>query len=338
MDWLGLDVGGANLKLASCRGFSQSVSFALWQRSHELVDELCKLISRVPDANGVAVTMTGELADCFQTKTHGVLHILDAVEQAAGEGRVSVYCVDGQFISPESARRKPLLAAASNWHALAKYACRWAEHFPAVLIDVGSTTTDIVWLSADGPNTTSTTDMQRLLSGELVYTGIGRTSIAAITPVLPYRGRLCPVAAESFATAADIAVLLDFQPEQPLHTNTADGRPLTKHNSRDRMARMMCADHTEVTLEDTLLAAQFAWEQQAAKVAQALKQVIDVHRALPSLTLLSGSGEALAGAAVETAGVTSTARRLSSLIGNELSCVAPAYAVAVLASELESES
>lgn len=338
MDWLGLDVGGANLKVADRKGFARSLPFALWERPRDLAVALKELLVDASVDNGIAVTMTGELADCFETKTHGVLHILEAVEQATESRRILVYCVNGQFASVAQARSIPLLAAASNWHALARFACRLVQRFPAVLIDVGSTTTDIVRLSADGPITTSTTDTQRLLCGELVYTGISRTSIAAITPVLPYRGRFCPVAAEVFATAADVAVMLGTSPEQPLNYVTADGRPLTKSFSRDRIARMLCSDRGDFTYDDALSAAQFAWDRQAEKIGQALKQVIDPPAVAPASILVSGSGEPLAEAAVRSAGIAVEPQRMSTILGPELSSVAPAFAVAVLASQVESKS
>ena len=338
MHWLGLDVGGANLKIASCQGYARSEAFALWRRSDELASALRELISNAPHADGIAFTMSGELADCFETKTHGVLHILNAVEHAAAPREILVYGVDGSFSRVEKARSEPLLAAASNWHALARCACRWVERFPAVLVDVGSTTTDIVWLTPNGPNTSSTTDTQRLLAGELVYTGIERTNIAAITPVLPYRKLLCPIASEMFATAADAAVLLGFSPEQALNRNTADGRSLTKNCSHDRMARMFCADRSEFNYDDALTAARFVWKQQASKIGQALTQLADTAAEAPASFLLSGSGESLAEAAVTAEYSIASSLRLSTILRAELSRVAPAYAVALLASRQGSES
>jgi probable H4MPT-linked C1 transfer pathway protein len=338
VEWLGLDVGGANLKVADCREYSNTIRFPLWRQPDDLEEQLRQLIERAPVCDAIAVTMTGELADCFETKTDGVLHILHAVEHAACGRRVRVYCVDGAFLPGDAVRSEPLLAAASNWHALARYVGRWVEHFPAMLVDVGSTTTDIVLLTKNGPQTSSTTDTQRLLSGELVYSGIGRTSIAAITSILPYRGGLCPVAAETFAASVDAAVLLGMSPERPSDNDTADGRPLTKDCCRDRLARMLCADRSEFTPADALQAARFVWEQQTAKISRGIKQVVEASNFKLASVLLSGSGELLAKAAVESLLQAARTRRLSAILGSELSTAAPAHAVAVLASEQEHAS
>ena len=55
-----------------------------------------------------------------------------------------VYCVDGRFATTSEARESPQLAAASNWHALANFVCRFVTSRTGLLIDVGSTTTDVI--------------------------------------------------------------------------------------------------------------------------------------------------------------------------------------------------
>ncbi len=116
-------------------------------------------------AIGIVATMTGELCDCFETKAIGVRAIVDALETAAGGREVAVYLTDGRFVACDEAREVPLLAAASNWHALAAFAVRYAEGRPAVLIDIGSTTADLIPLDDDGPAASGRTDPERLLAG-----------------------------------------------------------------------------------------------------------------------------------------------------------------------------
>jgi uncharacterized hydantoinase/oxoprolinase family protein len=123
---LGIDIGGANLKIADGRGFALSRQFALWREPELLAPELRTLLELAPPARRLAITMTGELADCFSSRTEGVLAILDAVISVAGGFGVGVYLTDGRLVSLDLAVRTPLLAAASNWHALARYACRHA--------------------------------------------------------------------------------------------------------------------------------------------------------------------------------------------------------------------
>ena len=116
---LGLDVGGANLKAAHAGGAARSRPFALWKNPGGLADALRGLIAEMPSAELLAVTMTGELCDCFESKRQGVIAILDAVEEAAAGKPIRVWRTDGQFVDLAAARNTPLKAAAANWLALA---------------------------------------------------------------------------------------------------------------------------------------------------------------------------------------------------------------------------
>src|SRR5262245_52335278 len=103
---LGLDVGGANLKMAHARGLALSSSFALWKQREDLAAALSRLRRHAPSHDRFAVTMTGELCDCFATKCEGVAFILDAVEEVAGRVPVIVWTTKGEFTDPATARRE----------------------------------------------------------------------------------------------------------------------------------------------------------------------------------------------------------------------------------------
>ena len=276
--------------------------------------------------------MTGELCDCFRTKTEGVRHILSAVEEIAGGRNVSVYLVDGRFVSLSTAREWPQLAAASNWRALAQFAGRFAPHGRGLLIDVGSTTTDIIPLVDGRVTTRGRTDTERLASRELVYSGVGRTPICAMTQALPWRDGLCPVAAEFFSTTADAYVLLNEVVEDPFATWTADGRPLTFECARQRLARQLCADAGDFAVGDLLHLARAVRDAQLGQLASALSAVV-AEAEPPGVVILSGAGEFLA---KETAAASLLGWQTLSLtkrLGASVSHCAPAYAVAVLAEE-----
>src|SRR6476646_123211 len=98
MAWLGLDIGGANLKAADGRGWARSMPFPLWREPANLTVVLRELVAAAPGFERVAVTMTGELCDCFRTKAEGVLHILAAVEETIGKCELLVYLVDGRLV------------------------------------------------------------------------------------------------------------------------------------------------------------------------------------------------------------------------------------------------
>ena len=88
MTFLGLDIGGANLKAAQAGGPAWSIPFELWKRPADLAGALRELLATLPAYQRLAVTMTGELCDCFESKRQGVQFILGAVAGlAAGHER-----------------------------------------------------------------------------------------------------------------------------------------------------------------------------------------------------------------------------------------------------------
>jgi (4-(4-[2-(gamma-L-glutamylamino)ethyl]phenoxymethyl)furan-2-yl)methanamine synthase len=333
MTWLALDIGGANLKAADGLGWTGSRPFALWREPEKLSAALADLLGSAPAAERVAVTMTGELCDAFETKADGVRRILAAVEAVAAGREISVYFVDGRLATIDAARQEPLLAAASNWHALAQFAGRFVGENAGLLIDVGSTTTDIIPLTAKRVAARGANDTERLLAGELVYTGVGRTPLCARVPSLPFRGRSCPVAAEVFATTSDAYVLLGDVAEQSDATWTADGRPLTKTYARARLARMICADQTLFDGDDALAVAGAVRKEQTELLVRSVAQVLSAMESPPAIAVLSGAGEFVARRVALEALPNCELISLSSRLGTEVSAVAPAHALAILARE-----
>lgn len=348
MTVLGLDIGGANLKAADAHGRCASAPFPLWKQPERLSAALVSLIRRFPHAAQLAVTTTGELADCFATKREGVEHILAATEVAAkacGDLQVDVYLADGRLIPLDEIQRNTagdrlLLAAASNWHALARFAGRLVAGAPsALLIDIGTTTADIIPLVDGRPAAQGNADTTRLLAGELCYSGVERTPVCAVAANLPYRGKHCPTAAELFATTLDAYLMLDEIAEDPAHTHTADGRPATKANARDRLARAICADRETFDARDAQIAATAIAAAQCEQVAAAARLVVANMSGPPRAIIVSGSGEFLArrvaAAIAPHVPVISLAAAptLSPAAQLALSRCATAYALAVLASE-----
>lgn len=293
MSVLGLDIGGANLKAATSAGWSASYSFPLWRKRDELAEALQGLIGQAPRATVVAITMTGELADCFSNKAEGVRFICDAAREAAGARQLFVYSTDGSFVTHDDACRDWLGAAASNWHALANYAARNWQIESGVLLDLGSTTCDIIPIHRRRPVAQGRTDPERLLTGELVYTGVVRSPVCAVVREFPFCGKLCAVAQEVFATTLDAYLLLGDIPENPGDLNTADGRPATRERAHDRLARCVCADRESFSFKDATSAAESIKIAQLAQVATAATRVIGAMVQPPAFIILSGQGEFL---------------------------------------------
>jgi hypothetical protein len=333
MNWLAIDIGGANLKMADGLGFALSTPLELWREPKRLPQELRTFIAQAPPTTHLAITMTGELCDCFETKSQGVKYILQSVIDAADGRHTRVYRTDGKMVTPQAGMSQPMLCAASNWHALARFCGRFAAQGPALLIDVGSTTSDVVPLVDGAPKTTNLTDTARMASGELVYTGVQRSPICAIVESTPYRGQQLPLAQELFATTLDVYLILKDLVEDPTHDHTADGRPATKGASRRRLARMICADDESFNHRDAVAMATSVRDAQAHRIAASARKVIQDLPAEPAAIVTAGQGEFLARRVAELVRpggqVVSISKELSPLVSR----CASAHALAVLARE-----
>jgi probable H4MPT-linked C1 transfer pathway protein len=335
MKWLALDIGGANLKAADGEGFAASHPFSLWENYRQLTDALRSMIAMVPRVDHIAATMTGELADCFETKAEGVVYILKTLSVAADGRHTRVYLTNGKLVSLQMAMKQPLLAASSNWHALASFAGRYAKKGPGLLLDIGTTTCDLIPLLDGAPVTIGHTDPNRLVNGELIYTGVERSPVCAVAALIPWRGRKCPTAHEVFATMWDVYLTLGILPEEPNNTNTADRRPATKAAARDRLARTICADREMFSETDARAAAESLAQAQFKKILSIASQLVARLSDPPRTVVISGRGEFLARQVVEKLKI-SPAPKIVSLtadLGPELSRCAPAHALAVLARE-----
>lgn len=329
VEWIGLDVGGANIKWSDGLQRSGSLPFALWRDPTGLAAATHTAI-RDLSFDGLALTMTGELADCFETKAEGVKHIVRSVLGAATGKHLRIATVDDQWLTPDGAIRETHRVAAANWRLLARYGARLIGEGPGLVVDTGSTTVDILPTRDGSPRTIGQNDTQRLLAGELVYTGIRRTPVCAVVDALPYRGRLCPVAAELFATVDDAWLTLGVAQESN-SIDTADGRPRLPAYARARLARCVCADPVEFTQSDAIAAAEAIVTAQTQLVAEAITK--QTRRGAPRRVLLCGEGETLARMAIDTVGFKPTVLRLSDHAGEHATACAPAFAAAVLARE-----
>jgi probable H4MPT-linked C1 transfer pathway protein len=324
---IGWDVGGVNLKVARLAGGSLTAltaPFELQRAPHRLRDVLAESAGRLgagPDDRH-AVTMTAELSQYFRTKREGVAFVLDAIEAAAPGSVVHVFGTDGLFHSPAAARGQPLLVAASNWMATAAFVARGVPD--AILVDVGSTTTDIIPLSGGTVAALGRTDPDRLLSGELVYTGALRSPVESVVRRVPLGTGLAAVSAEGFALTGDVHLWLGRLASDDYTVTAPDGRPATREFAAERLARVVCADREMLADSELDRLARAVAQAQVDLVAQAIRRVRVRH---PGLTaaVVTGLGDFIAADAAGRAGLRVV--RLAERLGRDAARAAPAAAV-----------
>jgi probable H4MPT-linked C1 transfer pathway protein len=340
-DVVGWDIGGAHLKLAHVRdGVVMDVRqlpCALWQGVDRLATTIGEALRGLPRSARHVLTMTGELADIFPDRASGVRAILAVVEHGIGGTEPSVYAVDGSWLSATAAAASPERVASANWHAAARLVAPAVAN--GLLIDVGSTTTDLVPLRAGAVVARGTDDAERLALDELVYRGVVRTPVMAVAPYIELDGRRVGVAAELFATMADVYRLTGDLPAHADQQPSADGRGKSLVESRARLARMVG--------RDAAAAPDATWDALAWRFAE--RQLGLLHdaaaRVLAAATMPAGApvigagvGRLLAAALARRLGVPYrgfdelVAARTPEIAASAADC-APAAAVALLASE-----
>jgi probable H4MPT-linked C1 transfer pathway protein len=296
---LGLDIGGANLKAATAAGQAVTLPFPLWKQPDKLTGGLIDLLLRFPESGPIAVTMTGELCDCFPDKASGVRHILQAVRASTGERPLYIWRNDGKWAGVQHALEDPRPVAAANWLAAAAFSGRYLPAGPGWFLDLGSTTFDLIPLHDGVPLPRGRSDLERLNWGELAYVGASRTPICAVVDKLLYDNAALTPAAELFATVQDVYVLTGHLEEDTHDMATADGRPRTKQNARRRLARMLCADAEELEEEHFQELLFWITQEHQRKIHGALEQAFRRHGQEPNASwggvVLAGSGEWLLG-------------------------------------------
>jgi probable H4MPT-linked C1 transfer pathway protein len=336
MEWVGLDIGGANIKMAPGQGQGVCRPFALWENPAGLEAELTDLFREVDSDSPLAITMTGELADCFADKNEGVCHIVESAVRAAADRQLRVYSTTGRWLSAAELATDPQLTAsvaAANWHALARFGVRFGSGSFQVLLDIGSTTSDITPIQDGLVPPTETNDTERLARGELVYAGVRRTPVSSLVCELPFGGQQVPIARELFATTLDVYLLLEELVQNPSDHATADGRPATRKHAAARMARMVCACPSDVGQEDAVQMAREVSKHQQRLIQNALERVFESAGQESGTLVLCGEGSFLGRQVAQHCRLAKEVVSLEDELGAGLAAVAPALAVAVLASE-----
>ena len=303
----------------------------MWREWKSLAKSIAVLLEDCPPFVGVAVTMTGELADCFATRAEGVAIILEQLTSILPAQMVRIYSVDGSWKTVSQSARDPWSVAASNWHGLARFASRFMVGKSCVLVDTGSTTTDLIPIRKGKIQLEACTDSQRLQAGALVYTGVERSNVAAIVSEVTLFGTSCPVINEQFATMRDVYQWLGEIEDAPNDCETADGKPVTRSAARYRLARVVGEDGS--TLADVDID-QIAHQIAAAQTKLVAKAFAKVTGGLKfDCVAISGHGDFLIDAALASCGWKGQRICLRETLGSDLSRCAPAYAIATLASE-----
>jgi probable H4MPT-linked C1 transfer pathway protein len=314
---VGWDIGGAHVKACLLRdGCVVDVAqwaCPLWQGTEHLERVLQLAQARWPQLaepahRGTAmhgVTMTGEMTDLFEHREDGVQRIASTLADALSPGTpeaMRFFAGESRWCEVAEVGTHWERIASANWRATAAHAAQ--RLLEGVLIDIGSTTTDLIAFRAGRVLGRSRSDADRLASGELVYHGVVRTPLCSLGPRVAWRGADMNVMNEFFATTADVYRLTgELDPAHDLHP-PADGAAKDLESTRRRLARMIGLDARDAATDDWLAFARTWRTRQVDELAGQLRRVAEAHRLSGSTVVVSaGCGDFLVADILERAGL-----------------------------------
>jgi (4-(4-[2-(gamma-L-glutamylamino)ethyl]phenoxymethyl)furan-2-yl)methanamine synthase len=296
-NYIGWDIGGAHLKVASIgeKGkieFVEQFASPLWQGIEQLETLLPKTIEQLPQGPlSHAFTITAELVDIFKDRQEGINTLIEICEKNFGS-KIFLYAAGKGLLGLASAKDQISQIASANWHASAVYTASLIES--GLFIDVGSTTTDIIPFNNKELNNRGLDDQSRLRFDELVYTGVVRTTLMSLTNKVPFEGEWQNIAAENFATTADIYRILDKLEESDDLMESADGGSKDINGSMRRLARMLGTD--SITSNERLRwhkVAEYFEEIQLQMLTNSVLRVLSNSPASGSKIIGAGAGRFL---------------------------------------------
>ncbi len=300
---IGWDVGGAHLKAALLDAEGNllqvlQVPCALWRGLNELETAIDKVLSQFYISSAIhAITMTGELVDLFTNRQIGVNEISRVMHaKLVGNKQFYTGAHDSDFagfVAIDEVNAHWQHIASANWLASASFVAKQVGH--ALLIDIGSTTSDFVLIAEHQPVCLGLTDAARMQTEELVYAGVIRTPLMALTQKVQFETSVTSVAAEYFATTADIYRLTGDLVDEDDMTDTADGKEKTPNASARRVARMIGHDSDDKPLETWIALAQAFKQQQVSRLQEVVtKHIVRVKNNARLSIIAAGAGSFIA--------------------------------------------
>jgi probable H4MPT-linked C1 transfer pathway protein len=272
----GWDLGGANLKLAQVEGGRvvavTQIPCPLLADPSKFNQALEEALKACPAGGRHAVTMTGELSDVFPSRAAGVAYLVGLMRKSTGEDTLFYSLRDG-LIGADAVREHWQDVASANWHASATLAAKLCGD--GLLVDVGTTTTDIIPLKNGLAAARGLSDGERLTEGELIYGGVVRTPVMAIAQAAPFKGRMQAIAAERFATMADVYRLTGELPEDADPYPAADQRGKSVEESACRLARMLGRDADDADFIAWKALAHYLARRQLDQIAADAQALLD---------------------------------------------------------------
>ena len=261
MKIIGWDIGGAHIKAAKIdfnkkTSKTKQIYSPIWKNLNYLKKSIKLIKKKLGKTNYHAITMTAELSDIFPDRKKGVNHVVNLSSKILGEKNIFFYSKKS-FLIKKLAIKKPFELNSMNWHATASFI---SNFFPnCILVDIGSTTSDIIPIKNKEIISKDVSDYQRLKSNELIYLGVLRTPIQAVE-------KKKNLINENFANLSDVYRVLNKIPSTFDLLPTLDSKTKNKHDSARRIARIFGKDYKKTHF--------LKWKKTASQIEKKQKKIL----------------------------------------------------------------
>ena len=339
--YLGWDIGGANTKAVLINNNGKVINleskFApLYENFQHLDTAIIDIAQKMQnDKLCHVVTMTGELTDIFKSRRDGVKKIISCIEKNINNN-VLYFSDSDLFFTEDVATSRWTEIASVNWRASSKFVAKHVSE--GLCLDIGSTTTDITPISKNKLISSGNNDHERLITKELVYSGVIRTPVMSIARELPFQNDTIGLMAESFAHTSDVYILAGFLKKEESTFTSADEQGKSELECARRLARMIGRDvYPDDNLTSWIKFAETIYKTQCSNLSNACNEVrANAKISEKSPIIGSGQGWFLAKMIAKNLGCKYihfddllNVQPNPDLVGSVANC-APAYAVAEL--------
>ena len=271
--YLGIDIGGAHLKIVGLN-FKKEIIIVtkkkcpIWKGINYLDREIEEL-NQLGNKNTICgITMTAELCDNFKGRKDGVKKIINSTKNLNFKKLFFTNDEYNQF------KKKPNHSEVSsmNWLATAKFVSKKINN--GLIIDFGSTTTDLILIENKKIKNKYYNDLDRIINSELIYSGFTRTPLAGIANEVKYNNRKYSLIPEFFSNTADMYRIIQNSSENLDLYNTADGRSKSKKNSYKRVARNFGFDLDRSNKKLVLNLCKLLSNYQLKKILLSVKKIL----------------------------------------------------------------
>ena len=243
---LGWDIGGANIKVCVFNSDKKIIqmhkkNLNIWNDFSDINFFFNTVLNLYKDYDIKSfITITAESCDNFKDRNEGIISILSECDKNI-VGKKYYYTNKNIYVDYKEAVNDTSKLFSTNWILTSNFLN--ASNKIDLIIDVGSTTTDIIFKNINIDNNIN--DYKRLTNKTLLYAGVIRTPLPMLTDEVLYRSNYTSLVREVFATTGDIFNVLGDINFIDHNYVGSDNLQFTLENSLIRLSRVIGLDYDQ---------------------------------------------------------------------------------------------